>query len=900
MGGGKNKKQTIGYKFYAGANLVLARYISKILQIKIGDKLAVEGSFSGGDIQINNELLFGTKAEGGVSGVFRFRKGDSLQDVDPYLASLLGSDISADIGVSSLTLVNPYLGNTPYMKDISIRGERVFELEDGVEQWYSEKAGIQNNEQILQGDSSWAYFYENNYSGSYPPNPASVTPPTSGFISSLPAPFGYLIGGIPGLPLPVNSLWPQGTRLWLKQTFSADAGKELKIHFWVENAGYVYVDGQYVGGVNVTNSQTVGIHEAFFNYTPSASGEHIIHVLALDEANTPPSTSQTYVYLSVSLSSVTWDINPVHIIRESLMNTEWGYGYSETDIDDANFKSVADTLYAESFGLSYFWDDDTTLDAVINKVLDHIDGVLYLDRDTLKFKLALNRADYDAETLIELRANIEVSRIDNYKKPQFLDLFNTVTVNYYNTANGGSGSLVQPNSALFLQQGMRKSVEADYTMCCNAGLAGRLLQRELDKQTNPYSSCDVYANSAAKTLRRGSVFKLTATDYNYSQTIMRVVDISYGDGKTKAIKISCVEDRFAMPGNSSVQIQNPDVPSTGQPVGLSSRLLIEEPYAFLVERLGQINVDNGLAESPDSGYYGIAAKREGNALTCEVFGDDGAGYENVARLDFCPYGELQTAVGPLDSSFTLENLSDIASLDDEILFQIDDEIMSLGSLDASTGAITGALRGCFDTIPAIHLEGAKVFFIGAWLDGAEKEYVSGETVNVKLVPTNSAGTLPLGSAPADTLTLVGRAAKPYAPGLFKIGGTAYPATVSGEFAVTWAHRDRKAQADQIVDTSQPSVSLPQNQRYGLRFSQANDDTLLVERLDIGAATATITLNYTGDVKCELWAIDDNGDSFQKHELTFGYTPPSGTPTNTITATAYTPYVPTWEIDGNGG
>jgi hypothetical protein len=93
-----------------------------------------------------------------------------------------------------------------------------------------------------------------------------------------------------------------------------------------------------------------------------------------------------------------------------------------------------------------------------------------------------------------------------------------------------------------------------------------------------------------------------------------------------------------------------------------------------------------------------------------------------------------------------------------------------------------------------------------------------------------------------------------------------------------------------------SVTPADNTRYGLRFLD-NTDTLIIERTDIGPGTADVVLNYTGNVTMELYTIDNKGESWQRHRFTFAYTPPGGSPVNTITATAYTPVDDTTIIDG---
>lgn len=889
--GGKSSAVTVGYKFSAGAVLVIGKYVSKVLRIRIGDKMAWQGRRSGAEIYIEQPLLFGTKSEGGVVGTFVFQRGEPAQNPDPYLIGKLGSGISADRGVSQLVLRQPYLGNSPYLKDIVVTCERVYEKDGGEQQWYEEKAGIVQ-------DINNPYF-------GFGFNINALTDSALSGASAVSGNKGFVIDGFS--PDDVLTVYPSNGQI---PTFSADfvASSPWGIPAIIPgNASsgsffrFSVLKNETGGGVSYQNAVRQDGYEAarsaFWSEHPNGitlTGASSYRFYYEDGPNLLDNSGGASIVVAAAYSFV--DINAAHLLRECLLNKEWGYGYDDEDLDDDSFTAVADTLHADNFGVSYFWDDDSTLDAVINKVLDHIDGVLFLDRSTLQWKLALIRADYDPNSLIELRDTVEIGRIDNYKKPQFLELVNTVTINYYNLRNSGNSSMSQSNAALFLQQGKRIPSSTDYMMINRPDLAARLLQRELDVKTNPYASCDIYSNSAAKDLRRGSVFKLTASRFNFNQTIMRVVAINYGDGATKAIKISCTEDRFAMPATAQVEIPDSPADNSQLPTPLTNRLVMEEPYALIIARSSQEQIDAILDADETAGFFGASAERNDGALTGNILVDSGSGYENVANLDFCPFGTLQAAMGYMDTTATLLNMDDADEVDSATLFQIDNEILQ-GVLNPSTGALTSIKRGIFDTVSKPHVLGSKVFFIEHWLDGTTTQYVDGESINIKILPITSKGILNSDLAPVDVVVFGSRAIRPYAPGLFKIGGSSYPVSATGAFAVTWAHRDRVAQSDQIVDASHASLTLPVNQRYSLAFYNDATNALLVQRTDIGAATASVTLNFTGNVRCELYTINDDGVSLQKHSFVFAYTPPGGSPTNAITATAYTPVDDSTIIDG---
>jgi hypothetical protein len=141
------------------------------------------------------------------------------------------------------------------------------------------------------------------------------------------------------------------------------------------------------------------------------------------------------VRYSAGFSVESFDMNPAHIIRECLTDKEWGMGYSEADIDDASFIAAADTLFDEQMGISILWQRENTIEAFVQDIIRHIDAALYVDRRTGKFVLKLIRDDYDPNALITLTPD-NIERVENYKRPAFGDLVNSVTVIYDDCDDG--------------------------------------------------------------------------------------------------------------------------------------------------------------------------------------------------------------------------------------------------------------------------------------------------------------------------------------------------------------------------------------------------------------------------------------------------------------------------------
>lgn len=85
------------------------------------------------------------------------------------------------------------------------------------------------------------------------------------------------------------------------------------------------------------------------------------------------------------------DLNAIHIIRECLIDKEWGLGWSSSDINDIAWKEAADILYDENFGLTMLWDQVTSIENFIDDILGCIAGMLYQDLETGKWILTLTR-----------------------------------------------------------------------------------------------------------------------------------------------------------------------------------------------------------------------------------------------------------------------------------------------------------------------------------------------------------------------------------------------------------------------------------------------------------------------------------------------------------------------------
>jgi hypothetical protein len=336
------------------------------------------------------------------------------------------------------------------------------------------------------------------------------------------------------------------------------------------------------------------------------------------------------------------------------------------------------------------------------------------------------------------------------------------------------------------------------------------------------------------------------------------------------------------------------------PVIIMLQRVIEAPYVEVVSRMPAADV-----EALDSAAAFLLAMAvdpsTSRDFTLQTALHASDAFVDVGNGEWCPTatvieGEALTGAAPA-TSFTLAagNRLDTVTVGSAALW--DDEIVRVDAIDASATPPTLTLgRSCADTVPTPHAAGSRIYFYDNALAYDPTEFTAGESIDARLLSNTGSAQLDPSLAEVKTVGLQGRLRRPYPPGKLRIAGTAYPATVAGMFTVTWTHRNRETQADQLVDCEMASITPAPNTRYTLRFLDA-DGTLLIEQAGIGPPTASVVLNYTGDVTLELFTVDDVSTSWQKHVHVFAYTPPTGTVVSAITADAYTPVYDGIIVDG---
>lgn len=816
--GGSSKKVTVGYKYYAGMHMVLHHgSADKMLRVRVDDRDVILDVLPDTSVNLNKPSLFGGESrEGGIQGQMDFETGKPAQPVNAYLASKLGEFVSAFRGVTAVVLRQMYLGLNPYLKPWSFRIQRIHKRFDNQTQWYDAKSEI-----VTTAAAGGTY--------TLPSTSAHQTPGYNTFEAKVTLEAGEtMLVQMLGSALSAYSLWasdsevPPGRKPW-RYTLNVSKNGAAPTPYYPteydtpEEAAQAAAS---IGPITLVGPGTFSVY--------------------LWDGDTEAYDNRGSASFTIGRFGAS-DMNPAHIIRECLTDPDWGMGYQDADIDDASFMSAADTLFAEGMGISILWDTQTSIEEFVKEIIKHIDAALFVDRKTGKFTLKLVRADYDESSLIVLDES-NIDKITDFKRPTFGELVNSVTVTYWDWQTGKDSTITISDIALAQQQQNNNLVSLKYQGFTNGLIASRVAQRDLKQLSTPLVTCTIYTNRVADELNIGSVFKLTWPDYELHNLVMRVTGIAYGDGKSNRIRIQCAQDVFALPDTAVI----PDAPPIWEdpgtfPVPVSKQIAFEVPYLELVQVQGQTQTDSLLSANPNVGYVGAAAVRPANSVMyCRLFTDNGAGFEEAGQVDFSPSAVLSEDISRIQETFDVEDRQDFEEIVLGSWFQIGTEIM--GYLGISGNTIT-VQRGCLDTVPVEHWAGDTLVFWDYYAEADPTEYVESDSVLVKLPTVSGGGQLLLEDASSLNVVLGSRAARPYAPGDFKINGLYFPETVldSSNLLLSWSHRNRLQQTSaELIDFFEGNIGPEAGTTYEINFYNENGALVKTETAISGTSFEWIT------------------------------------------------------------
>lgn len=527
-----------------------------------------------------------------------------------------------------------------------------------------------------------------------------------------------------------------------------------------------------------------------------------------------------------SKANISGSANAAHIIYEVLTNPDWGMGYSNANIGQDSFKKVADTLYSEGLGLSFYLTSTDSIESFIYTILQHVNGVFYTNPSTGAFELKLLRNDY-TKSALPLYDESNISKLDSFERATSGEMVNEIVVKFRPQGTDTDDTVtVQDLASIQSQQGV-VSQTVNYPGIDSYANAYRVAMRDLRQKSTPLARVRMKVNRKAWNVTVGDCIRFSWAEHGISEMVLRVLSINTGSLTEGEIDLTCVEDVFGLPSGSYVSHQpsqwmNPQT----TPQDSSFRRIIEAPYWSVARSTDQANFE--LYDANSVFLHHILGQPTQASVNFQSWLNAGAGYVYEADGSYAPRGTLSSAVDYMTTAFTLSPMyGEFSGVTVGDFALLEDEILRVDAFNTDTGVCTFA-RGCLDTVPAKHASGKTVYFVGPFGAHIGEEHAPGETLSVKALPRTGVGLLPIATATADTITTVGRFGKPYGAGKVQVNGAYYPSRFEGAFTLSWAHRDRTQQLTTVTDFTAGNIGPETGVTYSL--SLYNEAGTLVKSL----------------------------------------------------------------------
>ncbi len=871
---GWNGRPIIGYWYKQLFHFFICRGpVDALLEFRGGDKTAWRGQLTdNGALNIAAKELWGgdkTGGEGGLEGVLEVRFGRQDQLPSSYLAANLGPQQSAHRGRFSAIWQGGLWGAfSPYPKTASFKVRRILEGWEGEGGcWYPEKAEV----------------------------PVAGSEEFGGVFIGL----AYHQGGISEGQLATAT----NTSAWWSPAAQELVGDRMTISMRALTAediagGYAYhprrciVTDQATGrmvadtGWGGAAEMEAGLNEVLIaaertdligpyriattwdvpivlDFTPGVLV--FTHYTVRVVGATGNFDNRVHLYTPVVPSTLLAAMNPAHMLYQSITDSWMGDEPIE-DVDEASFIAAADRLFAEGFGLCTQWVPGAeSVQQFQQRICNVIGASMARSPIDGRWHLDLIRPDY---VLDDLPTLTDDDIIEYKEQPATLDeAVNQVIVEWFDPVakEDRSTAPVQSLGGIRRAGGVVAEVST-YREIPAEALALRAGARDLQAKGQPQRRLEMKTTRVPWAWRPGQRFRLQAPRRGIGDMVCRVGDIDRGTLRSGAISLSAIQDVYALPDVTYVL---PEPGDGGQadaaPQAAAAARLEELPYALLASMMppGEF-----AALAPDDAYLFAVATPAGGEIGYALHVDAGDGYTEADDTDWCATAMSVAACGRRETEISISNLR----YDDEVtvgaMVLWDSEICRLDAIDRLAGTITLG-RGCADTVPATHAAGSRLWILGDSIALDPTRYTGEVEVDGKLVTRTASAALDLASAPVLSIETSRRQHRPYAPARLRIDSGLPPAEVIGGFNVSWGHRDRIAQAGELVDSEATSIGPESGTTYTLRVYVA--DVLAEEQTSISGTTASVTaLSGTGQARLEVWAVRHGLESWQAATAEFTY------------------------------
>jgi len=419
------------------------------------------------------------------------------------------------------------------------------------------------------------------------------------------------------------------------------------------------------------------------------------------------------------------DLNPAEAIYAILTNDLWGCNYDRiTDIDAQSLLQLGITCEEERLGVSCLITSEAQAGSYIQKILNHINGIMYDNPYTGRLTFKLIRGDYDPSTLpIFNPSNCESMK---FTRLDWSETSSATTVSFTHASNKYvDGTVIYQDVAnRFITRSYKESsVEGVYyTVPKNAGWLAKISQLA---SGYPLSTVEFTTNRFGHDIGLGDPIIVHWLSYGIDNQIYRVTDIDYATLTANAIKVTAIEDIY---GFENTRYAYAEVPEWTNPKKYASSIqyymYMEMPYEWTKSLDTYVNAYAARPTNDDDYYvnyrytgteYARRTRTNDWSMvaqlvygTKEIYDEDNTGFEieviGAQARDL--FDDKCQKILDYPSVYTNKSNRNMMVIDGEILTY--DTMIKLPN---GHYTLTNVIHGVYDTIPRDHPAYSKVYFL---------------------------------------------------------------------------------------------------------------------------------------------------------------------------------------------
>jgi len=455
------------------------------------------------------------------------------------------------------------------------------------------------------------------------------------------------------------------------------------------------------------------------------------------------------------------DVNPAFIVLDLLLNEA---GIPGDAIDFDSFLYAAEILATEDLGLSFKMTRANTITDWLEKIMQHIDGLLFYSPLAGKFKLKLLRGDYDPSSLYVL----DDSNVNDVQISQttWKDIFSTYTLSYVSQEDGEEKSLTFVNNAAYQILGRDKNKSIGFPMFSRETVLRKFAGRLVTKLSTPLKTVKLKVSFLdLPFIEIGDPVLFRLTNAGIDSKVYRIIKMS-GDTELDAyIELEMIEDIFYLnkkvdqvtTGSSyygsalSFELPNPPdkvkIIDAKPEMSKSSAVIIltNKPTEDVLISGTKIEMNSGNTAYSDVYIYCTLA--EDVPITEELD-------RNFSFLVTDTYGQISEIYS---SNTNIDNLKKVMMLDEEMI-----AFQGIEHVTGNTYRILGILRNINNTGNTAHSTGTDCWISFTEARKLKLTYTEANTDTYKVSYVNFKNTSPSTDV---TYTYQNDVQTPYAPQL---------------------------------------------------------------------------------------------------------------------------------------